>query len=148
MNSKVLLLLPILLFIHLSAKEKKNWDFEYFYKLKKDQFANIYINRNGSGDKTKSNSYLLSFRWTLYDGSKNLIVLLNYQGYPYQYSLRQERLRDRIEIPLLYRSKNYVKDTYALIVFSNFNKKKMTADFDVYIRDRNKKLLVDFKKGK
>ena len=138
------LLFLVLFYSVLFAKNPTVWDFQNSYTLKKDEVATVVISRKGD-KKVNSKPYVLNFRWTLYDGSKNLTVLLNYMGYPYQYELRKERLRDRIKVKLTKSNKRVLPDSYALIVFEDFDTKKMRADFNLFIKDTNKEFLVEFK---
>lgn len=119
------------------------WDFQYSFNLKKDKIATIFIDKD-STSKGKS-KYVLSFRWTLYDGSKNLILLTKYMNYPNQYVLSLKRSLDRVKVKLLQNSGDYHEPAYALIVFSNFEPKKQIATLDVYIKDETKRVQVIFK---
>ncbi len=137
-------LLLLVSFSMLFAKNPSIWDFQYSYSLKKDERAKVIFTRKGN-KKVNSKPFVLVFRWTLYDGSKNLTVLLNYMGYPYQYALRKERLRDRIKLKLAKSNKRSKEDSYILIIFKKFDSKKMRADFNLFIKDTNKEFLVEFK---
>ena len=135
--------LILFLFCDISfAKSKSFWDFGHTFNLKKDKIATVFINKSDKNKNGKS-LYALKFRWTLY-ANNNLIVLSNYMGYPHQYVLRKERSQDRIRIKLLADANDYNGKTYALIVFSDFNKNKDRAILDVYIKDEAKRIRVDF----
>ncbi len=138
-----ILLLSFLLFCDFSyAKNQKLWDFQYTFNLKKDKIATVIINKNTEDKKAKS-KYTLNFRWTLY-ANKNLILLANYMGYPHQYVLTKQRLHNRVQIKLL-GDDGYNGRTYALIVFSDFDKDKNIATMNVFIKDQKKRIVVDFK---
>ena len=141
-----ILLLSFLLFCDFSyAKKQKLWDFQYTFNLKKDKIATVIINKNTKDKKAKS-KYTLNFRWTLY-ANKNLILLANYMNYPHQYVLTKQRLHDRVQIKLL-GDDGYNGRTYALIVFSDFDKDKNIATMNVFIKDQKKRIVVDFKEPK
>ncbi len=141
--SKIFFLLFLLIATNLSAAKEKIWDFQYSFNLKKDKIATVLIDKDSAG-KGK-NRYELSFRWTLYDGSKNLILLTKYMGYPNQYVLSMKRSLDRVKVKLLQDGGDYHEGAYALIVFSNFEPKKQVATLDVYIKDKTKRIQVTFK---
>ncbi len=141
--SKIFFFLFLFIVINLSAAKQKMWDFQYSFNLKKDKIATVFIDKDSAG-KGKSR-YVLSFRWTLYDGSKNLILLTKYMGYPNQYILSMKRSLDRVKVRLLQDGGDYREAAYALIVFSNFELKKRVATLDVYIKDETKKVQVVFK---
>ncbi len=125
------------------AKEKSFWDFLHSFNLKKDKIASVFINESDK-DKSGKSLYVLKFRWTLY-ANGNLILLSDYMNYPNQYVLRKQRSLDRIRVKLLADANDYNGKTYALIVFSGFDKNKDEATLDVYIKDEAKRIRVDFK---
>ncbi len=128
---------------------KSIWNYQYSFDLKKDKIATVYISRQQKSSKTKNNNkYTLRFRWTLCDGSKNLYVFLDYMGHPNQYILKKERHLDRVMIKLLPDGRDYNGQTYAIIVFANFDKNKRVATMEVYIRDEMKRVKVEFKPPK
>ncbi len=141
--SKILFLILFLLSDTSFAKQRSNWDFQYSFNLKKDKIATVFINRNKKNKEGKS-LYVLKFRWTLY-ANKNLILLLNYMGYPHQYVLKKTDLMQSVRIKLLADGNDYNGRIYAVIVFSDFDKRKNRAILDVYIKDETKKIRVDFK---
>ena len=124
------------------AKSQSFWNFGHSFNLKKDKIATVFINKSDK-DKDGKSLYALKFRWTLYTNN-NLIVLSNYMGYPHQYVLKKEHSQDRVRIKLLADANDYSGKTYALIVFSDFNKNKNIAVLDVYIKDEAKRIRVDF----
>jgi len=128
----------------LYAQKQKLWDYQYTFNLKKDKIATVIINNNPKNTKGKS-KYILYFRWTLY-ANKNLILLVNYMNYPHQFVLQKERLHDRVQIKLLGNGGDYNARAYALIVFSDYNKN--IATINVFIKDRKKRMIVNFKEPK
>lgn len=144
--NKIFFLILLLLCDISFAKDSSIWNFQYSFNLKKDKIATVFINESDKNKEGKS-LYVLKFRWTLY-ANKNLILLLNYMGYPHQYVLKKKRSMDRVRIKLLADGNDYNGKIYALIVFSDFNKKENSAILDVYIKDETKKIRVDFKQNK
>lgn len=146
MNKKVFLI--TLLLVNLAfAKNQKMWEFQHSFVLKKDQVANVYIDEINIKNKQKNSTYLLKFNWVLFENG-NLVLLLNYMGYPHQYILKREQALDGIKIQLLSDSWSFNSEVYALINFSNFNKNKQMAGINVYIKDRMKRVLAKFKDPK
>jgi hypothetical protein len=146
MNKK--LFLVALLLVNLAfAKNQKMWESQHSFVLKKDQVANIYIHEIDIKNKQKNSSYLLKFNWVLFENG-NLVLLLNYMGYPHQYILRKEKQLDSVKITLLSDSWSLDSQVYALINFSNFNKNKQMAGINVYIKDDKKRVSTTFKDPK
>ena len=142
--SKIIFLVLFLFSNPVFAKKESFWNFWHSFNLKKDKIASVYINYIDSS-KNGNNPFVLKFRWTLF-ANNNLILLSNYMNYPHQYVLRKQRSQDRVRIKLLADANDYNGKTYALIVFSGFNKAKNQATLDVYIKDQANRIRVDFKK--
>lgn len=145
-KSKILFVISFLLVDLTFAKTQSLWNFQYSFNLKKDKIAKVYIKKTANKNKQKNSSYLLKFRWTLYE-NKNLILLSNYMGYPYQYVLKKESSLNSVKIKLLSSANAYNGRTYALIVFSDFNEKKQIATLNVYIKDDKKRISVKFEES-
>lgn len=92
-----------------------------------------------------NNEYLLRFRWTLF-ANNSLIVLVNYRGHPTQYVLEKKDPLESILIPLLPDGEDIVNSqVYVKIVFNDFNQSNKEAVFDIFIKDVNERILVEFK---
>jgi len=143
MNKKIFLFF-LFFTLSLNAVNQKMWDFQYSFNLKKDKIATLFIGKN----KKTAGKYILKFRWTLYDADRNLILLTSYMGYINQYVLKTKRHLDRVRIKLLSDGRDYNGRTYALIVFSGFDKKKRVATLNVYIKDEMNRIKVEFKPPK
>ena len=131
-----LILFSFLLINNLFAKI----DYSYSYTLKKDEVAKIEIKKDYL--PTKKDDGILKFRWTLYH-AKRLVLLVEYEGYKYQYLLQKLYNRDRILINLIGDFPEIKNRAYAIIVFRDFKDNK--AVFDIFIKDPQKRLEVRFK---
>ena len=138
--SKLLISLFLLLSF-LEAAKKSNWTHEYTYSLKKDEIANVGISTAISKGEDKST---LFFRWTSIVGDR-VTVLLNHKGYPYQYILYKKRSLDRVKIYLLPHGRDKMNErSYLFLVLSNISQDEKMADFDIFIKDDKKRILVEF----
>ena len=138
--SKLLISLFLLLSF-LEAAKKSNWTHEYTYSLKKDEIANVGISTAILKGEDKST---LFFRWTSIVGDR-VTVLLNHKGYPYQYILYKKRSLDRVKIYLLPHGRDKMNErSYLFLVLSNISQDEKMADFDIFIKDDKKRILVEF----
>jgi hypothetical protein len=138
MNKLWLLLIFFSFSLH---AEDKAWDYQHRYKLKKDQIANITIGTTESKGEEKIQFY---FRWTLIVKDR-VTTLVNSEGYPHQYVLYKKRSLDRVLFPLLRKASDELNNkTYLLLVLSDVNQSKNEVNFDIFIKDNKKRILVDF----
>jgi hypothetical protein len=130
-----------LLISFLEAAKKSNWTHEYTYSLKKDEIAHVSISTAVSKGEDKSN---LFFRWTSIVGDR-VTVLLNHKGHPYQHILYKKRSLDRVKIYLLpHGSDKMGERSYLFLVLSDINQGEKIVDFDIFIKDDKKRILVEF----
>ncbi len=113
------------------------WDKTYHFSLKKDQIATILFYK-----KDDPKPYEFKFRWTLYAGNQ-VIVLSNYRGFPRQHTLffkanlnsfRQSLISEKL--------KHSLTKTYLLLTMNDFDEKKKSINFTIYIRDSYKRFEV------
>ncbi len=124
--------------------QAQEWAHSYRYSLKKDELARVDITSTNSG---KSVKYELFFRWTLVVKDR-VTLLLNYKGHPYQYVLYKKRSLDTIRVELLNDGQNKLKDkTFLILVLDKIDKKEGEVSFNLFIKDKNSRILVDFKKA-
>ena len=135
MNKLFLLLIPFLIY-----SESSFWNYTYTYTTKKDEVVNIYIKKDYL--PTKKSDGKLKFRWTLYT-AKKLVLLVDYEGFKYQYLLQKTYKRNAVKINLIGDFNGVKNQAFALIVFKDFKNNKAT--FDVLIRDPKNRLEVRFK---
>ncbi|DAB32001.1 MAG TPA: hypothetical protein CFH79_06020 [Sulfurospirillum sp. UBA11407] len=118
-----------------------SWDHQHRYTLKKDEIAHITIATTESKGLDKSEFF---FRWTLLVGDR-VTLLVNAQGYPHQYILYKKRSLDRVDFQLLPNGESEFNDkTNLLLVLSDIGQSKKEIDFDIFIQDNKKRILVDF----
>ena len=115
-------------------------DYSYSYTLKKDEIAKIEIKKDYL--PTKKSEGILKFRWTLYKADR-LVLLVDYEGFKYQYILQKLYQRDRVKINLLRDFPEIKNQAYAIIAFKDFKNNKATLE--VFIKDSQKRLEVRFK---
>lgn len=129
------------------------FEYQNQFILKKDEIGSIFINRKEVSKKPKSsdnpnNEYVLRLRWTLF-ANNSLIVLVNYRGYPKQYILQKKYPLQSVIIPLLPDGEDAMNGrVYTKIVFNDFNQSNKEVIFDIFIRDTNERIAVEFKPNK
>ncbi len=117
-----------------------NWEYQYTFKLKKDETATVQINK----EETKiKDAGLFKFRWTLYK-NEGLVILANYEGFPYQYVLYRKRGRDFIRQIIDKKPPKAWLMPYMLLKFEDFDEKKEIATLGVFISDPQKGNSVSF----
>ncbi len=117
------------------------WDSSYIFKLKKDQVATVKVVLDGEKDPLKSRD--IKFRWTLYS-NKSLIVLVNYDNFPTQYTLQKLYKKDTILFYLRddYRVKN--RRSFFILRFVEYNDKEKTVTLKAAVKDPKKRLKIIF----
>ena len=103
------------------------WDSQYEVTLKKDVVSEFQII-----DPVRIKNF--SFRWTLYinDG---LVVLVNYDGYPYQFILYKGHNGSSFQIPLK------KKRSFLMVEFYDFNFQKREAKFRTLFKNSKAELI-------
>lgn len=135
----------IFIFSSLFSAEKSNWTHQHSYKLKKDELVNMTIGTQISKGEDKNQ---LTFRWTLLVGDR-VTVLVNHKGYPTQHILYNKRSLDKIKFDILADGANRLEDrSYLFIVLSKIDKAKKEIDFDVFVKDDKKRILISFEQSK
>lgn len=118
-----------------------NWTFSHKYTLKKDEIATIVISTTESKGKDKDK---LFFRWTLIVEDR-VTVLMNQFSYPHQYVLYDKRSLDTLKVSLLPDDGNrFDSQTYMFLVLNKIDHKKQEVDFDVFVKDKESRILIDF----
>lgn len=88
------------------------------------------------------------FRWTLIVKDR-VTILVNNQGHPHQYILYKKRSLDSVRLSLLPDGEDRIVDNaYMLLVLSDINQRNNEVDFDIFIKDQKKRILVDFEQPK
>lgn len=120
------------------------WSQQESFKLKKDELAKFSI---GSRASKGADAYNFTFRWTLVVDDR-VTLLVNDRGHPRQFILYKKRNLDSASFDL-YKdgANNFDERSYLLLVLSDISEKKDIIDFNVYIKDDKKRVLVDFGKN-
>lgn len=120
------------------------WSQQESFKLKKDELADISIRSRASKG---ADAYNFTFKWTLVVGDR-VTVLLSDRGHPRQLILYKKRNLDSASFDL-YKdgASKFGERSYMLLVLSDVSEKKDIIDFNVYIKDDKKRVLVDFGKN-
>ena len=103
------------------------WDSQYDVTLKKDEVSEYQII-----DPIRLKKF--TFRWTLYinDG---LVVLANYDGYPYQFILYKRANGSSFQIPLK------KKRSFLMVEFYDFDVKKKEAKFRTLFKNSKAEII-------
>ncbi|MDD2383788.1 MAG: hypothetical protein PHN18_06315 [Sulfurospirillaceae bacterium] len=150
--NRTIVIFSFLLLLTSTLFAKQSFEYQHQFSLKKDEIATIIINRKEVVKKPQNdnptNEYILHFRWTLY-ANNTLIVLVNYRGYPTQYTMQKKSPLDSVIIPLLPDSIDRINGrVYLKMVFNDFSQGNKEAIFDIFIEDTNQRILVEFKPNK
>jgi len=130
----------LLIFFSLATAKLIDWDYTHSFNLKKDEIAKIQITKKDYTSQPKPDGEL-EFRWTLYHNDL-LILLVKYEGFSTQYTLKKKYKRDAVRIYLLGDYDNIADRVYLILRFSEF--KKETATIEAMIRDPKKRIEVKF----
>ena len=78
-----------------------------------------------------------------------LTLLVNYRGYPTQYVLEKKYPLESVVIPLLPDGQNkMISQTYARIVFNDFDQRNKEAILDIFIEDDLGRIEVEYRPKK
>jgi hypothetical protein len=107
------------------------------FTLKKDEIAKVIIKT-----KTPKEDRILFWRWTLYTDNA-LVVHESFDRFVGQHILYGGH-NDGFRKPLLPPLKSQQDVPYALIVFKKFNDVNQTVQFDFFLIDKDKRVIVDY----
>lgn len=106
------------------------------FTLKKDEVAKVMI-------KSEGQERLLTFRWTLYR-DQQLVVHESFDRFVGQHVLNTGYTNQSFRKTLL-PSKKTVRDIpYALVVFKKFDEASKSAQLDLFIIDKEKRINLDY----
>ncbi len=150
--SKVCVVLSVFLSTFSLFAAPIEYEYQHQFVLKKDEVGLVLINRKEVTKKptaeNPNNEYLLKLRWTLFTNNM-LTLLVNYRGYPTQYVLEKKYPLKSIVIPLLPDGENkMVVQTYARIVFADFDQRNREGILDIFIEDNAQRIEVEFRPKK
>ena len=118
------------------------WDYQYTYRLKKDQAVKMTVLKPDLKGERQKQSELI-FRWTLYTDGR-LVLLMQYEGFPTQHILERGYKRDAAR---LYLRDDYNREdlrSYLLIRFVEFDPKRRMATLDLKVKDPQKRVHIIF----
>jgi len=128
----------------LSLHAKVEWAHQYRFVLEKDEWASVFVYPEHLKDEVNGGREEYRFSWTLYD-TTNLIVHTRFRGFPKQHTLSLRRGLEAVREPLLFDPANRIAGKTALwLVFEDFDTEKKVAFLEVYIEDRQKRVLIEF----
>lgn len=116
-----------------------DFSFEHKFVLKRNQKARVIVR-----DLEFEKKYFFDFSWTLYDFT-NIIVHSRYRRWPRQFVLSMRRNLDWATQTLVPNLRIPWEPTRLILEFKDFNIKKKTAVFMIYIEDKQGKVEVKFK---
>lgn len=106
------------------------------FTLKKDQLVKILV-------KSEGQERMLNFRWTLYT-DKALVVHESFDRFVGQHILYAGHANQSFRKRLL-PAKRSEKDTpYALVVFKKFDEANATAQMDLFLIDKENRIVLDY----
>ena len=106
--------------------------------LAKDHFETLWVSGDGFQKR-------LSWRWTLYKNG-GLVVLQQFNKEVSQHLLYLNSRNQSLRIALMSRNETYGMLPYILIIFKAFDFKKNTAEFELYLWDKDEKVELKFPK--
>jgi len=135
----------LLLFGAVLGANEANFGFVHRFVLKKDQIAEVIVKKDYP--KSFAREGILRFRWTLFQNSR-LILLADYEGFRYQYTLMQRYGRDSVKIYLTGDYKRIDYRPFVLLTFEKFDMSKKRATLLAQFSDPRKRLEIKFNKPK
>lgn len=127
----VFLLLGGMLYLHAAA-----WREQKSFILKKDQVVKVLVKSEGL-DRN------LSFRWTLYT-DKVLVVHESFDRFVGQHMLSATYGNQSFQKRLLPPKRSELDIPYAIVVFKKFDEGNNTAQMDLLLIDKEKRILLDY----
>jgi len=138
--------LKLFLQVFLALLLLKSASFAYDYtevqeiELQKDEQKEILV-------KYKDVEKLFTFRWTLYvnDG---LVIFRSYDRHVAQNILYLNHKNQSFRVVLKTPGADYYNPPYILVKFKEFNSKKNSAVFELYLYDRDLQIKLDYLKNR
>ena len=106
--------------------------------LKKDVLKRILI-------KSEKSARVLEFRWTLYS-DETLVVLGSFDDLVFQKMLRQNYVNQSFRIVLLPKKGHQIRRPYLLVKFVDFDFTKDEAKFQIFLRDEEEEIVLEYLK--
>lgn len=106
------------------------------FVLKKDEEVKVLV-------KSEGQERLLSFRWTLYT-DKALVVHENFDRFVGQHILYASHASQSFRKRLLPPKKSEKDVPYILVVFKKFDEGAKTAQMDLFLTDKDNRIVLDY----
>lgn len=126
----------ILLLGMVSIADAAAWRESKNYALKKDELVKILV-------KSEGQERILSFRWTLYT-DKVLVVHESFDRYVGQHMLYFGHANRSFRKQLLPQKRSPKDVPYVLVVFKKFDDGNKTAHIDLFLIDKENRVMLDY----
>lgn len=112
------------------------WRESESFILKKDQMVKILV-------KSEGQERILNFRWTLYT-DKALVVHENFDRFVGQHILYAGHANQSFRKQLLPLKRSQQDIPYVLVVFKKFDEGNATAQMDLFLIDKENRIVLDY----
>lgn len=106
------------------------------FVLQKDRLAKVLV-------KSEGQERLLTFRWTLY-ADKALVVHESFDRFVGQHILYVSHANQSFRKRLLPAKKSEKDVPYIVVVFKKFNEGEKTAQMDLFLIDKENRIVLDY----
>lgn len=113
-----------------------SWRETKSFSLKKDELVKVLV-------KSEGQERLLSFRWTLYT-DKALVVHESFDRFVGQHILYASHANQSFRKRLLPPKKSEKDVPYLLVVFKKFDEGTKTAQLDLFLADKENRIVLDY----
>lgn len=127
----IFLLVGVLSFLDAAA-----WRETKSFTLKKDEMVTVLI-------KSEGQERVLNFRWTLYT-DKALVVHENFDRFVGQHLLYTGHANQSFRKTLLPPKRSQKDVPSIVVVFKKFDEANATAQMDLYLIDKEKRIVLDY----
>jgi len=112
------------------------WRESKSFVLKKDQVVKVMV-------KSEGQERLLTFRWTLYT-DKVLVVHESFDRFVGQHMLYAKNANNSFSKRLLPPARSPKDVPFALVVFKKFDEGNKTAQMDLFLIDKENRIVLDY----
>lgn len=116
--------------------EASAWRESKNFTLKKDELVKILI-------KSEGQERILSFRWTLF-ADKGLVVHESFDRFVGQHILYATHANQSFRKPLLPPKRSQKDVPYLIVVFKKFDEANGTAQMDLFLIDKENRIVLDY----
>jgi hypothetical protein len=130
------LIFIFLLFGILSVLDAAAWRESKSFILKKDELVKVLI-------KSEGQERVLNFRWTLYK-DKVLVVHESFDRFVGQHMLYASHANKSFRKVLLPAKRSHKDIPYVIVLFKKFDEANATAQMDLFLIDKEKRIVLDY----